>query len=125
MDPKQFGSQRGLSTTHYLVRLLDTIYKNLERHDVWLNLLLIDLKKPFDLIYHNVLVEKLLKEFHVNPNLVRIIASFLPSRTQCVQYKNAYSDLLPVYYGVSQGTPLGLLLFLIMINELATEHPDR
>ena len=97
---------------------------NLENPDVWLNLLLIDLQKAFDLINHNVLVEKLLKEFHVNPNLVRIMVSFLPSRTQYVKYKNIYSDLLPVYTDVPQGTLLSLLLFLIMINRLFTEYPD-
>jgi len=97
----------------------------LEDPNVWVDLLLIDLQKAFDLINHNVLVEKLRKEFHVNPNLGRIIASFLSSRTQCVKHKNIYSDLLPVYCGVLQNALLGPLLFLIMINGLSTEHPDH
>ena len=90
IDIKQFVNQRGLSTIHYLVSLLDTIYNNLENLEVWQNLLLIDLQKAFYPIEYNVLFEKFLKEFHVNPNLVRIMASFLSSRTQCIKYKNVY-----------------------------------
>ena len=66
VDVKQFGNQRGLSITHYHVSLLDTIYKNLKNPDLWLNLLLIDLQKTFDLINHNILVVKLIKEFMLN-----------------------------------------------------------
>ena len=67
IDEQQFGNMKGLSTTHYLVSLLETVYKLLDEPDTWLNLLLIDLQKAFDLVSHNVLVEKLLNEFNVTP----------------------------------------------------------
>ena len=50
----------GLSTTQYLVGLLDTVYKLLDEPDTWHNLLLIDFQKALDLVSHNVLVETLL-----------------------------------------------------------------
>jgi hypothetical protein len=107
IDGQQFGNMNGLSTTHYLVILLDTVYKLLDEPDVWLNLLLIDLQKAFDLISHNVLVDKFLKEFNVPHFLVNIIASFLSNRSQVVKYKNVYSDSLPISCRVPQGTLLG------------------
>ena len=70
IDPKQFGNQRGLSTTH-LLSLLDTIYKNLENPDDLISLLLIDLEKAFDLINPNVFVEKLLKDFMLTQTLLQ------------------------------------------------------
>jgi len=116
---------KGLSTTHYLVSLLDTVYKLLDEPDTWLNLLLIDLQKAFDLVSHSVLVETLLNEFNVPHFLVSIIAYFLSNRSQVVKYKNIYSDSLSISSGVQQGTLLGPLLFLVMINSLTNESANR
>ena len=73
---------KGLLATHYLVSLLDIVYKLLDEPETWLNLLLIDHQKAFDLVSHNVLVDKLLKEFNVPHFLVNIIASFLSNRSR-------------------------------------------
>ena len=67
----------------------------------------------------------MLNEFKVPHFLVNIIASFLSNRSQVVKYKNVYSDSLPISCGVPQGTLLGPLLFLVMINNLANESADR
>ena len=42
-----------------------------------------------------------------------------------IKYKNVYSDSLSISYGVPQGTLLGPLLFLVMINNVANESADR
>jgi len=53
-----------------------TMLKDFGNPDAWLSLLLIDLQKAFDLIDHNILVNKLLTEFQVSTILVKIVASF-------------------------------------------------
>ena len=62
IDEQQFGNVKGLSMKHYLVGLLDAVYKLLDEPYTWLNLLLIDLQKAFELV-SNILVVKLLNEF--------------------------------------------------------------
>ena len=44
IDEQQFGNMKGLLTTHSLVSLLDTVYKLLDEPDIWLNILLLELK---------------------------------------------------------------------------------
>ena len=45
--------------------------------------------------------------------------SYLSERTQCVIMNNMTSKLLPLTYGVPQGSILGLILFSIYINEIS------
>ena len=57
--------------------------------------------------------------------LVKLVASFLTNRSQVIKYQNHYSNPLPVYNGIPQGTLLGPLLFLVIINSLVKEIPGR
>ena len=79
---------KGLSTTHYLASLLDTVYRLLDEPGTWLNLPFIDLQKDLNQFSHDVLIEKLLSEFTVSLFLVNIIASFLSNRSQFVNNEN-------------------------------------
>ena len=59
LDFYLYGNRRNPSTSHYLVSLLHFIFKHVDEPGKWLNLI-IDFKKGFNLIYHNILISKLL-----------------------------------------------------------------
>ena len=84
--------------------------------------ILIDYRKAFDHLNHNLIIEKL-SRLGVPRILVDWIASFLMDRYQCVKLGSVCSELLHIRGGVPQGTKLGPLLFLCMIDDLQMEQP--
>ena len=57
--------------------------------------------------------------------LLRILATFLSNRTMSVRIGDVWSDPLPVYGGVPQGSILGVLLFNVATDDLEDEELDR
>jgi hypothetical protein len=125
VDVRQFGNLRKTSTAHYLVHLVHTIKSNLEKPNVWLNLALIDFQKAFDLVDYTTISRSLLVNLEIIPLLLNIVTSFLSNRSQVVKHKNIFSNPLPIYCGIPQGTLLGPLLFLVTINNFGKEFPRR
>ena len=76
-----------------------------------------DYRKAFDSIPHRPLLSKL-KSLDVNSYVLRWIADYLTSRTQCVIVEGDRYSTAKVLSGVPQGSILGPLLFLIYINEI-------
>ena len=75
-----------------------------------------DFKKAFDRVPHQELLLKLWKVGIVG-GLWRWFRDYLSNRYHCVCINNSSSSTLPVISGVPQGSLLGLLLFLIYIND--------
>ena len=82
------------------------------------DLILLDFSKAFNGVNHLKLLYKL--QLHgVQGRTLGWIESFLFGRTQCVVIGGDSPIELPVSYGVPQGSDLGLILFLLNINDLS------
>ena len=77
----------------------------------------IDLKKAFDTVNHNILLEKLFLA-GVRNNTLNLITNYLNNRFQKTISNGKLSDLKRVTCGVPQGSILGPLFFILYINDL-------
>jgi hypothetical protein len=116
LDQNQFGSLNGRSTTHALVQITNQWCKALDSGGS-VRAVFVDYTKAFDRIDHNLLLNKLLSR-GIPHCLVRWIFSFLKDRRQRVKLNDTYSDWATLQAGMPQGTWLGPLCFIVMIDDL-------
>ena len=81
--------------------------------------ILLDLKKAFDTVDHDILLSQL--DFYgISGNSLKWFQSYLENRIQQCSVRGSLSDSRVLTCGVPQGTILGPLLFLLYIND----HPN-
>ena len=116
VDKAQFGNQKKISTSHYLISLIHAIHRHADIPKSISTVVSSDYTKAFDRIDHNLAITNLFK-VNVCENVVAWICDFLSNRTQCVKYQNTFSDWREIKSGAPQGTRLGPIIFLAMIND--------
>ena len=79
--------------------------------------LFLDLSKAFDFVNHDLLLRKL-AVYHQSQHSIDLFKSYLRNRKQLVQIDNIQSSFEVIKTGVLQWSQLGLLMFLLFINDL-------
>ena len=115
----QYGFRKGHNTIHPVLHFLDKIYKSFNKNDPDFSLsIMIDLKKAFDTCNFDILLKKLSHYgFRGISNLW--FENYLKGRLQFTYINGVKSNLNTMLTGVPQGSVLGPLLFLILINDLS------
>ena len=80
-------------------------------------MILIDLRKAFDTIDHEILLQKL-KAIKFSESTIKWFKSYLSEMIFLVNIENKLSDFGEISCGIPQGSILGSLLFLIYINNM-------
>ena len=117
LDDSQFGSRKGRSTTHAILALLHSWMETLDSGGS-VRSVFVDFRKAFDLVDHNVLFHKL-KQFAIPDSLLLWFGSYLADRQQRVRANQCLSSWKPLTGGMPQGSWLGPLSFLVLINDLS------
>ena len=114
--PNQWGFLEGKSTELLLLHMTEIWKYALDQGEV-VGVLLIDFKKAFDSINHNIMMKKL-QGCGVSGPLLRLLENYLQGRSQYVQLNESKSKTRTISYGVPQGSLLGPRLFSLYVNDL-------
>ena len=116
LSEHQFGFRQFHSTTTTLLDCTNEWYINMDR-GLYNIVVLLDLKKAFDTVNHEILLRKF-ERYGFGNKALDLLSNYLTNRTQRCQLNGMLSDQRGITCGIPQGSILGPLLFIIYINDL-------
>ena len=114
-----YSGQRGFRTSHSCETALHELLPDLNsiRDQKQIALLLfIAFRKAFDLVESHKLILKLFN-YRFGNEAIYLIANYFSDQSQRVKFNSQLTEKKPLTLGVAQGSCLGLLFFLLFIND--------
>lgn len=116
LNKKQYGFRKSSNTLSATIDLVTNLKNKIDKKQISLGVF-IDLKKAFDTISHDLLLEKL-HSIGIKGKAHSMLKSYLTNRFQVVKMGTIQSSPRLITCGVPQGSILGPLLFIIYINNI-------
>lgn len=116
LPPQQFGFRREHNTIHPLVRIQQFVKSNFSQQRST-GMVLLDIKAAFDYVWHDGLIYKLIR-FNFPPYIIKIIQSFLSTRTFRVHIGSVSSEVFHINAGCPQGSCLSPILYNIYTADI-------
>ena len=116
----QYGFQRGISTEHNLIHVVNFIANSLNNGNYCIGLFL-DLKKAFDVCDHSILLKKL-KKFGIENTAIDWFSSYLLNRKQKVDIAGKLSEPATITYLYFK-EPLWVLFYFYVISMIFIQQP--
>ena len=113
---EQSGYRKKKGTTDSLIIMKEFINKANSEGKISVAVYL-DLEGAYDSIWHEGLIQKLIK-LNIGKTYINWIISYLQKRTQTVRIGSKESDEITVSCGLPQGAVLSPMLFNIMLSDI-------
>ena len=114
-DNYQYGNQKGLSVNHYLINMINTILKSVDKNSqserMSTLLTMVDWSQAFERQSHVLGIESFIKN-GVRKSLIPVLISFFQDREILVKWKKVFSSLRRVNGGGPQGGTAGILEYI-------------
>ena len=117
LSDNQCEFRKKRSTTVQLLLILDKLYESYDQRDPCCKMAYFGCAKAFDKVSHRKLIQKQ-QTFPFHNRIIRLVGSYLMSRTQKVRINNVFSSDIDSTSGVPQGSVLGRLLFTLFVIDL-------
>ena len=119
----QSGFRHHHSTESILIKMTDDWLEAMDQ-GLYTGANFLDLRKAFDVVNHDLLIAKL-QIYGCSPSSLLWFKSYLTDRRQCVNLKCTISDTEVLASGIPQGSILGPIFFLLLINDLPLSWESR